>query len=472
MRDQRTEPRRNAMYSLLSTRISESSLFPHTRSPLETAGFKMASAPSSPSLRDYNLQYYWLIPFFPNQTDLAHILHYIVAQSDSCCVLKQITKQSMIIPLHTFGARAVKDALRRPAAMGSTQEHLVAAVSWLERAQDITADDGVSYGYSLRGGWRPSYRETSGYIAVTFFDLAHRFSNPTYRQRAIDMCQWLCSVQNADGSFSNPSYDADRGIVFDTGQVLLGLSRAFVETRSAQFLDHARRAGQWLVEVADSEGLWTRNTFNGIPHAYNTRVAWSLLELNKLEHDVRLESIARANLDWAVSQQRNGHFDQCAFTSGVPPYTHTIAYTIRGLLESGLLLGEDKYVNSAELGASAILEHVRKDGYIPGRIDIDGIARSNYSCLTGNCQLAIIWAKLFSLTGDQRYKGPTISALKYVMTCQDVKCDNPDVRGAIKGSQPLWGGYCTFTYPNWAAKFFIDAMLLSQEWMTQDKPAS
>ena len=50
------------------------------------------------------------------------------------------------------------------------EHHLLAAEAWLCRAQDASGDGGVSYGYSLRGGWRPSYPETSGYIATTFFD--------------------------------------------------------------------------------------------------------------------------------------------------------------------------------------------------------------------------------------------------------------------------------------------------------------
>jgi hypothetical protein len=40
------------------------------------------------------------------------------------------------------------------------------------------------------------------------------------------------------------------------------------------------------------------------------------------------------------------------------------------------------------------------------------------------------------------------------------------VRGAIKGSQPAWGAYSRLTFPNWATKFFVDAMLLGRDWLT------
>jgi hypothetical protein len=58
------------------------------------------------------------------------------------------------------------------------------------------------------------------------------------------------------------------------------------------------------------------------------------------------------------------------------------------------------------------------------------------------------------------FKRCAISALRYVMSAQDITTRNLDLRGAIKGSQPVWGAYSRLTFPNWATKFFIEAMLL------------
>jgi hypothetical protein len=49
------------------------------------------------------------------------------------------------------------------------------------------------------------------------------------------------------------------------------------------------------------------------------------------------------------------------------------------------------------------------------------------------------------------------------MSAQDIDADDADVRGGIKGSQPVWGRYAPMSYPNWAAKFFVDAMWLRRE---------
>ena len=40
--------------------------------------------------------------------------------------------------------------------------------------------------------------------------------------------------------------------------------------------------------------------------------------------------------------------------------------------------------------------------------------------------------------------------------------DDPDaiVRGAVAGSAPIWGRYSMFEFPNWAAKFFADAVMM------------
>jgi hypothetical protein len=318
----------------------------------------------------------------------------------------------------------------------------------------------MSYGYSIRGGWRPSYRETSGYIAVTFFDLERQRGDLESGRLARSVSNWLCEVQEPDGSIANPRYGSQEGIVFDTGQVLFGYARAYRETGEARFRESANRARAWLASRLDEDGAWTKNTHLGHAHTYNTRVAWAMLESNEFDPDPEVEAAARRNLDWALTQQTGGYFRNCAFEPSRAPFTHTIAYAIRGLLESGRLTGESKYTEAAVRTADAVARHVRDDGWIPGQIDEGGRASARYCCLTGNCQLAIIWLKLHQSTGSPGYLDAAKRALGFVMRHQDLATSNLDLRGAIKGSQPIWGRYAPFSYPNWAAKFFIDAMLL------------
>jgi hypothetical protein len=371
---------------------------------------------------------------------------------------------SALTAVSTFSGRAAKDAFGSAARGDDDAAHLQAAEDWLKRAHDKNGDDGVSYGYSVRGGWRASYRETSGYIATTFFDLARQRNDADYRERALRICRWLLRVQNADGSFSNPHF-GNEGIVFDTGQVLFGLVRAFEETGETGFLEGAQRSADWLVTVADHELRWTRNEHLGTPHVYNTRTAWALLRLNQSQPNEERERVARANLDWALAEQHaSGFFRECAFVRGLDPFTHTIAYAAQGLLESGALLNDPRYLDAARQCADAALECLNPAGFLPGQIAIDGAPSATYCCLTGNCQFAIVWARLFDKTGDENYRSAAIAALDYVMSCQDIETGNLNVRGAIAGSFPHWGAYAPFSYPNWAAKFFIDAMRLRGRW--------
>ncbi|MDV7395274.1 hypothetical protein RZS08_28055, partial [Arthrospira platensis SPKY1] len=43
---------------------------------------------------------------------------------------------------------------------------------------------------------------------------------------------------------------------------------------------------------------------------------------------------------------------------------------------------------------------------------------------------------------------------------QRVLDEDPVVQGAIPGSAPIWGAYSRFEFPNWAAKFFADALIM------------
>jgi hypothetical protein len=368
----------------------------------------------------------------------------------------------MLKPLVSFARVAWRDGTTTRPPPRSPEEHLLAAEAWLCRAQDVAGNGGISYGYTLRTGWGAPYPETSGYIASTFFRLGTA-RDPSYAERAKRIVRWLVEVQNPDGSFANPRYGQE-GIVFDTGQVLFGLVCGYERTADPALLGAARRAARWLVDVAGPDRRWTRNEHLGTPHVYNTRTAWAMLRMNAIDPEPEREAVARANLDWALAvQAETGFFDHCSFKPGQPPFTHTIAYTARGLLESGLLLKDARYVDAATRCADATLAHLRDDGFLPSRIGIDGRPASTSCCLTGNCQFAIVWSRLGEAVSRPAYASGIRRALAFVMSAQDIDAADADVRGAIKGSQPVWGRYAPMSYPNWAAKFFVDAMWLRRE---------
>ncbi len=90
----------------------------------------------------------------------------------------------------------------------------------------------------------------------------------------------------------------------------------------------------------------------------------------------------------------------------------------------------------------------------------------DWTCLTGNVQIAACWFLLYDITDDNRYLEAARAANKFVRRTMDLD-GRPETRGAVKGSFPVSGGYCTYEYPNWAAKFLIDSLLLEKSFIAE-----
>jgi hypothetical protein len=68
---------------------------------------------------------------------------------------------------------------------------------------------------------------------------------------------------------------------------------------------------------------------------------------------------------------------------------------------------------------------------------------------------------LYQRTGDARYRDAARAATQYVRLT--VMVEGPlETREAVKGSFPFDGGYCTYSYPDWATKFLVDACPLER----------
>lgn len=344
------------------------------------------------------------------------------------------------------------------------QRRLVAALDWILVARKQTADDGISAHFDvLRNRWAASYPETTGYTIPTLLACAKWLDRQDLVGVAVSMADFLLQARTPEGGVGHWRI-ADRvpqkPVVFDTGQVIRGWLSIWHETGNHVYLDAATEAADWLVEVQSESGAWIRYQHLEIPKVIDTRVALTLIELSQVTSRSSYTETAIRNLDWAISQQRaNGWFHRAAFRDNEDPYTHTIAYTAEGLFKSGLLLDEARYVTSAERVVQALLEQQRLDGALASTFGLEWNPTSRSSCLTGNCQIAILWLRFYALSGNDVYLQAARRAIAYVASTQDLATSNLDIRGGIAGSYPIWGKYARFEYPNWAAKFFIDALL-------------
>lgn len=344
-----------------------------------------------------------------------------------------------------------------------TEEHVRAAVQWLYRSQDVTGGGGSASNYNLVLGWGGPYPETSGYIVPTLFDYASRWGDGEAYRRAQRMAEWLLETQLPDGGF--PAGDdptMTEPSVFNTGQILLGLTRAAQETGDDRYRHAAVRASRWLRDLQRENGSWDRYDYRDTVHTYSSRIAWALLEVDELTNESTFRETAANNLTWVIDNQRgNGWFDHAGFGEDEDPFLHTIAYTIRGLLEGGRLMDESQFVEAARHSADVLLDIQERDGILPGQFDAS-FEGSSFFCLTGNAQMAIIWYRLYGHTGASRYRRAADETVGFLKT-QHRLDGPPSIRGGLKGSSPIWGRYMYLRYPNWATKFLLDALLLHDE---------
>jgi hypothetical protein len=281
------------------------------------------------------------------------------------------------------------------------------------------------------------------------------------------MLDWLVSIQFPNGAFQGGVIGAKPAVpvVFNTGQVLIGLASA-VTAFGDVYREPMRRAADWLVKVQDPDGCWRKHpspwALRG-EKTYDVHAAWGLIEAARLEPQRPYAEAAMANLRWALSRQReNGWFENCCLTDHSQPLTHTLGYVLRGLLEAYRFSNESDLLRAARSTADGILSAVRPAGFLPGRLDSTWRGTVPWSCVVGTVQIAYCWLYLFRVTGENRYREAALAANRFAR--RTVRTEGPPgVRGGVQGSFPIYGEYGPYEYLNWASKFFIDALLFELE---------
>lgn len=359
-----------------------------------------------------------------------------------------------------------------PLHVTSNEKHISAAMEWLCRAQDVTESGGVSAGYSMYSGWRKPYPETTGYIIKTFLKYSQYSGNQEYLNRAVSMGDWEIDIQLSNGAVKGGVGLNNYPIVFNTGQVILGWTDLYVLTKEERFKNSAVKAANWLTKIQEDDGKWSKHVYLDIPHSYHTEVSWSLLEVYKITGNIDYFNAAEKQIQWTLSNAKeNGWFGYASFSKDRLPITHTIGYTLQGLLESSVYF-EKEFKDQIERIVLKACENITlefekrqssRHKYLPASFDSSWQSPDNYSCLTGNCQLAIVLVQVYKLFGDSKLLDTSMKILDQVKMKQSLNSSNDGIRGGISGSYPIWGKYQKYNYPNWAAKYFVDSLLLQEE---------
>jgi len=118
--------------------------------------------------------------------------------------------------------------------------------------------------------------------------------------------------------------------------------------------------------------------------------------------------------------------------------------------------------DAATTSATVLLEKFLENGSLNGRYDAEWRG-SEYPIMTGCAQLAIVWSKIFERTGSKGFRDGVVRMTDQLMHVGSASAKGPAaIHGALPGSYPLWGRYEKFAFPNWATKYFADALLCAE----------
>jgi hypothetical protein len=304
----------------------------------------------------------------------------------------------------------------------------VAAVDWLVCAQEATRTGAFPRQYAVcetPGAGRidvpPPCPGTTGLTVPTLYLAARYLDRSDLTQRAAQAALWGVQTESRSGAVP--------GGVIGTGGALLGYLAAFAETGSGVFAGTSRRAGRFLLATLDDDGMWRREG------RHCARAAWALAEAGRRLRAPEFRAAAAKHLRAVAHLQReDGWLPDFAFPERSLSLAN-IADSIRGLLEGGRVLGDERLIAGAALAAGAVADALGPEGELPRRFAPDWQPAVSPPCLVGQAQMANVWLRLFEITGADGWLEPVRRTLRF-----------------LKAASP-WNGAMM------ATKFLVDALI-------------
>jgi hypothetical protein len=353
------------------------------------------------------------------------------------------------------------------------KQHLNVTGEWLLKSIQ-KGNGGSSAHFSAISMWSKPYPETTGYIVPTLLRLSSYLDDARYNHAAINVGEWLLEIQRHDGAWNGGLHPNSKPVasVFNTGQILKGMCALYDQTGDNRYLDAATKGANWLSDGVGDDGLWPTGDYqSSTTPSYYSHVAWPMLEVwSRVKKDNVRDSAERFLQRVLTRKNDNGVIAGWGFKKNAPAFTHTIAYTIRGFQESARLVDDyELYGAPMEQCLDVLIKLTELNGgRLPGELDQEWNATGRYVCLTGNAQIAICLLLLDQQNADLRLVNAAAKLVDFVCSVQSRNSVLSGIRGGVAGSYPLWGRYMIFRYPNWAAKYHCDALMLLIDRLEQE----
>jgi hypothetical protein len=348
----------------------------------------------------------------------------------------------------------------------TTSDHIDKAVNWICITQNNQPDDGVPATISFCCGKvisSGSFPEVTGYIIKTLFDYSTIFNSLEVFESAVKACEFELNYQNDDGWFPEGSIGSLKGpSVFNTGQIVHGLIRAFHETGDDKYLTSCIKACDWIIKVQRADGAWSNYNYRNLPRTYDSKVSESLLEVSKITDNKEYVQSAQRNLNYVlINQKFNGWFYNCDNTieNNHAPLLHLIGYTIDGLLNCYKLTGEEIYYKASKTPLEKLMhkfEITKKP--LPERFFSNWSSNSTSICVTGLAQISLCWSNLYNINDDNRFLNAALKMNDILKSIQ-FNYGGSKIYGSLPGSYPFWGDYSSYAINSWGVKYYIDALI-------------
>lgn len=346
------------------------------------------------------------------------------------------------------------------ASTASLRKISLPTLNWIQQSTRTKPNEkGSAAYYSIFSGWAEPYPETTGYLIPTLYNYGKALNEPKWTSMATGLGQWLCKLQLSNGAFPR-SLKNKEPLVFDTGMILFGMKSAWENTEEDHFLDSLKRAVQWLADQLEPEGYWKQYCFRpGFAPAYHSRIVWAILEANRYLQSDALHRLCQKAFSFHLQfLNRNHGLNNAGFAQGETATTHTLAYSLRGLLESAWLLEDQVAVEKIALAGNILVSLLKSAGKLAGAYDENWQGDYSFSCITGHAQFSLFIWRLHEITQNTDFLAGSRDLFEWIANAPS-KFPLHGIRGGIAGSKPLWGPYQRFRWLNWAAKFYLDAAL-------------
>lgn len=343
-------------------------------------------------------------------------------------------------------------------------DHLADALKWFESS--LLPEGGGAAKYSMMTHqMSPGYpMTTANWVPVLsrlksyYPDLYHQVIKDPDTLR--ELVNWVLRTQRRDGTFpaSYGDFMNQPPRVFNNGQIIHSLLDHHNETGGNDLLEACIKSAEWLLKVQSSDGSWRQFTFHQL--SSNTLTAAALIRLAGITGDKKYETAGIKNIEFALGlQSDNGYFKGNGFDSTPLAYTITMAYAIAGVLEAGILTGNENWKNAALKGLVPVLNQVNNTGFLVGELDENFHSDSSFSCLPGSCLMAVNAYNLAALNGNADLKTKADLLTEYVKSKQ-MESKAPLIHGGISGSWPISGNYCSYEITSWGVRYFLEALML------------